>query len=289
MGDHSSIEWTDATWGPVVGCSRVSPGCGDGSGGGCYAERLVATRLRGVPVYTGLTEDGEWTGEVRTLPERLEQPLRWRKPRRVFVCSMSDLFHADVPDGFISQVFGVMWMCGGMRPGQQPHRSIWPFRIPDDPPRHTFQVLTKRPQRMADLLTEWRRGGWSGLGANVWLGTSIESDRYTFRADHLRRTPAAVRFLSCEPLLGPLPSLDLEGIGWVIVGGESGPRARPLDVGWVRDIRDQCREAGVPLFVKQLGTAWSIAEGYGKTHGGNVDWWPVDLQVREWPVGSAAA
>ena len=223
MSDRSRIEWTDATWSPIVGCKAVSSGCDH-----CYAAREASGRLSHLPAYAGLAENGVFTGEVRLLPERLNQPLRWRKPRRIFVNSMSDLFHPDVPDGFVAEVFDVMVQA----------------------PQHTFQILTKRPQRMARwVLRSWRRP----ILPNVWLGTSIEEDRYTFRANYLRDTPAAVRFLSLEPLLGPLPSLDLTDIDWVIVGGESGPGARPMHASWVRDIRDRCVTAGIPFLFKQWG------------------------------------
>lgn len=249
----TGIEWTDETWNPVVGCSKVSPGCDN-----CYAIDQAARiqRMGTTQVYEGTTlEDGsDWSGLVRCLPERLDQPGRWRRPRRIFVNSMSDLFHPDVPDVFIAKVF------------QEMGHASW----------HQFQVLTKRPQRMAAWMSRVAECelGWlthdgtnparayDGTGEvlprpwpppNVWLGTSIESDRYTFRANHLRETPAAVRFLSLEPLLGPLPSLDLEGIDWVIVGGESGPRARPMHPDWVRDLRDRCQAAGVAFFFKQWG------------------------------------
>lgn len=215
----SKIEWTERTWNPIVGCSVASPGCDN-----CYAASVASRGLS--DAHRGLAVRGEWTGEVRLFPERLNVPGTWKKPQRVFVCSMSDLFHPKVPDEFIVQVFTVMMMAD----------------------RHDFQVLTKRPQRMASFIATHHF-----LPKNVWLGTSIESDRYTWRADRLRETPAAVRFLSLEPLLGPLPSLDLTGIDWVIVGGESGPKCRPVDPGWVRDIRDQCIDAGVAFFFKQWG------------------------------------
>ncbi|MFZ2226176.1 MAG: phage Gp37/Gp68 family protein [Candidatus Moraniibacteriota bacterium] len=245
MADKSAIEWTDATWNPVTGCSKVSPGCAH-----CYAETLALTRLAGKAGYSGLP----WTPEnaetnVVLRPDRLDLPLRWRGPRRVFVNSMSDLFHERVPDGFIDQVWSVM---------ARAHR-------------HTFQVLTKRPERMrdylvaADIETAWRLtpapDGTAWATPNVWIGTSIENDRWTSRADALRETPAAVRFLSLEPLLGPLPSLDLTGIGWVIVGGESGPGFRPVDPGWVRDIRDRAVAAGVPFLFKQWGGIRSKSGG----------------------------
>ena len=237
----TSIEWTEETWNPTVGCSRVSPGCD-----GCYAISVAHRAMQ--PAHEGLTikrpgERTDWTGEVRCLPERLGVPLRRRKPTTFFVDSMSDLFHPEVPYRFIRDVFDVMRTCSGLV-GSDGHRY----------PSHTFQVLTKRPQRMSELATTYRLGYDPGRPpANVWLGTSIESDRYAFRADHLRATPAAVRFLSLEPLLGPLPSLGLTGIDWVIVGGESGPGARPMHPDWVRDIRDRCVAAGVPFFFKQWG------------------------------------
>lgn len=248
----TAIEWTDETWNPVVGCSKTSPGCDN-----CYAIGVAHRAMQ--PAHEGLTirtERGtDWTGEVRCLPERLEQPLRWRKPRKVFVNSMSDLFHPSVPYRFIREVFNTMRCCNGQVTANGKRM-----------PSHTFQVLTKRPQRMAQLARDRSLGfNPERPPANVWLGTSIESDRYAFRANHLRATPAAVRFLSLEPLLGPLPSLDLTGIDWVIVGGESGPGARPMHPQWVRDIRDRCIDAGVPFLFKQWG-AW-VEGGDGVTYG----------------------
>lgn len=223
MGDKSTIEWTDATWNPTTGCDRVSPGCDN-----CYALTL-AKRLKamGQPKYQ---RDGDprtsGPGFALTLHESaLDVPRRWAAPRRIFVNSMSDLFHPRVPDDFVSRVFDTM----------------------SETPQHQYQVLTKRPKRAAALAASlpWPE--------NVWLGTSIETDDYVTRADELRRVPAAVRFLSCEPLLGPLPSLDLSGIDWVIVGGESGGNARPLDGEWVRQIRDRASKEGVAFFFKQWG------------------------------------
>lgn len=240
MGDKTSIEWTDATWNPIIGCSRVGPGCDH-----CYAIGVVHREMS--PQHVGLTvkpEGGrtDWTGEVRPAGERkLTEPLRWTRPRRIFVNSLSDLFHADLPDDEIAKVFAVMALA----------------------PQHTFQVLTKRPQRMAKLLAspqferdvaswaidvaQWEDAAWSFDWPlpNVHLGVSIENDTYTWRADHLRNTPAAVRFVSAEPLLGPLPSLDLTGIDWLIVGGESGPGSRPMHPAWVRDLRDRTRMPNV--------------------------------------------
>lgn len=236
----TTIEWTDETWNPVTGCDRVSPGCDN-----CYALTL-SKRLKamGNPRYQN---DGNprtsGPGFGLTIHhDKLEEPLSWKRPRRIFVNSMSDLFHHAVPKEIIEKVFLVM-------------NEDWPR--PDA--RHQYQILTKRPKRMAfvvsDIYSRWELEDgvyWEPI-PNVWLGTSIESDRYTYRADHLRATPAAVRFLSLEPLLSPLPSLDLTGIDWVIVGGESGYGHRPLDLGWVRDIRDHCFAASVPFFFKQVG------------------------------------
>jgi protein gp37 len=227
MSDKSAIEWTDATWNPVTGCSKVSPGCAN-----CYAEAL-APRLAamGQSAYTSLP----WTPanaalNVRCHPDRLDIPRRWSQPRRVFVNSMSDLFHELVPSSFIERVWEVMASC----------------------PRHVFQVLTKRPERMREWVTDHPEVTLPVL-PNVWLGTSVENDRWTSRVNHLRETPAGWRFISAEPLLGPLPSLDLSGIDWLIVGGESGPRARPMQEQWVRDLRTTARSTGVAFFFKQWG------------------------------------
>jgi protein gp37 len=301
----SKIEWTGKTWNPIVGCTKVSAGCKN-----CYAEvmhgRLTAM---GQPKYADPFRT------VRTWPAHLDIPLRRKKPTDYFVNSMSDLFHKDVPNEYIAAVFGVMAAC----------------------PQHTFQVLTKRAERL-----EWfgwlREGAWApgsiftsaawemGDGSdadvdrlfdtmcnrsghqnglppwplpNVWLGVSVENADHLDRIDHLRRTPAAVRFLSLEPLLGPLQDLDLDGIHWVIVGGESGPGARPCDVSWIRDIVRQCRVAGVPCFVKQLGAnpyqfrrpsgapddGGDMAPLHLKHHkGGDPSEWPEDLRVREMPA-----
>lgn len=214
MADRSAIEWTEATWNPVTGCDKVSPGCAH-----CYAQRF-AERWRGTPDHP--YEQGF---DLRLWPERLELPLRWRKPRLIFTNSMSDLFHEDIPFEFVEQVFDVM---------AQAH---W----------HTFQVLTKRHERLAELapLLSWP--------ANVWMGVSIENKRWVRRADYLRQVPAAVRFISAEPLLGPLVDLDLEGIDWLIAGGESGPGFRAVNEEWLVDVRDRCIAAGVPYFFKQWG------------------------------------
>ena len=224
MSIGTGIEWTDATWNPTTGCRKVSPGCDH-----CYAATL-AKRLKamGNPRYQNDGPDGPGFG-LTLHDDKVDEPRRWRSPRRVFVNSMSDLFHADVPVGFIASVFRTMAAC----------------------PQHQFQVLTKRPKRMRQVLSILP-GDLQGL-RNVWLGVSIESDDYTWRADQLRQTPAAVRFLSLEPLLGPLPSLRVQNIDWVIVGGESGPFARAMSIEWARVLRDQCLAHGVPFFLKQLG------------------------------------
>ncbi len=213
MSKDSSIEWTEATWNPVTGCTKVSPGCAH-----CYAETF-AERFRGVEGHPY-----EMGFDLTLRPERLTLPLEWKGSRLIFVNSMSDLFHEDVPGDYIAMVFDTM------------ARASW----------HTFQVLTKRPER-AEALSQCLP--WPN---NVWLGTSVELQRWTTRLDSLRRTPAAVRFLSCEPLLGPL-SLDLTSIDWVIVGGESGHRARRMQPEWARSLREQCLDARVPFFFKQWG------------------------------------
>jgi protein gp37 len=214
MGQNSAIEWTETTWNPLTGCTKISPGCTH-----CYAERM-SLRLK------AMGQANYANGFDLTLHENmLDRPLRWRKPQRVFVNSMSDLFHKDVPDEFIFRVFDVM------------RRAHW----------HIFQVLTKRSERLLDLSP---RIDWP---PNVWMGVSVENGDYVWRIDDLRQTGAAVRFLSVEPLLGPLDRLNLDGIHWVIVGGESGPGARPMHESWVANIRDQCVAAGVPFFFKQWG------------------------------------
>ena len=214
MSQQSSIEWTTSTWNPVTGCDKVSPGCRH-----CYAQTF-AERWRGIPDHP--YEQGF---DLRLWPERLRLPFKWKKPRTIFVNSMSDLFHDDVPVSYIAEVFQTM--CA----------ASW----------HTFQILTKRSERMARLA---HRLEWP---ANVWMGVSIETQEYAWRIDHLRQVPAVVRFLSLEPLLGPLGAIDLDAIHWVIVGGESGPGARAMSPEWVRDIRRQCVEQAVPFFFKQWG------------------------------------
>lgn len=214
MAQGSSIEWTESTWNPVTGCTKISPGCKH-----CYAERMAARlRAMGQPNYA--------RGFELALHEAaLELPLTWKKPQTIFVNSMSDLFHDRVPGPFIRRVFDIM------------RRASW----------HTFQVLTKRAERLETL---GRRLDWP---VNVWMGVSVETPKYVFRLDHLRRTSARVKFISFEPLLERLGKINFSGIDWAIVGGESGPRARAMDKAWVVEIRDQCLATGVPFFFKQWG------------------------------------
>ena len=218
MSDHSSIEWTDATWNPVTGCTKISAGCKN-----CYAETF-AERFRGVPGHP--FEQGF---DLRLWPDRLDLPLKWKQPRLIFVNSMSDLFHQYVPDDFIWKVFETM--CKAKQ--------------------HTFQVLTKRSER----LCQWTADNFRVVPRNIWIGVSVENHSATFRIRHLQKAPAQIRFLSIEPLIGPV-RLDeklLEGIHWVIVGGESGHHARRMEPEWVYDIQEQCLEYKVPFFFKQWG------------------------------------
>jgi protein gp37 len=235
LSDKSKIEWTDATWNPVRGCDKISPGCKH-----CYASTF-AERFRGVPGHP--YEQGF---DLRLVPEKLAEPLRWTKPKMVFVNSMSDLFHKDVPEDYILKVVDVMRIAN------------W----------HTYQILTKRSERMRDLLNS-RLRAFAGE-RHIWWGTSVENRQHGLpRIDHLRDTPAAVRFLSIEPLLEDLGQVDLTGISWVIVGGESGPGARPLHADWVRSLRDQCADAGIAFFFKQWGGVRKSLTGRtldGRTH-----------------------
>ena len=226
MAGPSKIEWTEVTWNPVTGCTKLTPGCDN-----CYAARF-AERFRNTPGHP--YEQGF---DLRLHENRLEVPLRWRKPRTVFVNSMSDLFHTGVPFPYVDRVFEVM----------------------EDASRHTFQVLTKRSGRMKKYMT--RRYGDASPPAHIWMGVSVEDNPRRTRIGHLQRTPAAIRFLSLEPLLGPLRQLDLTAIDWVIVGGESGPGARPMQDSWVRAIRDQCVRDQVAFFFKQWGGRTPKANG----------------------------
>lgn len=241
MGDRSAIEWTEATWNPTTGCDRTSPGCDN-----CYAMTL-SKRLRAMGQAKYQNDGDPRTSgpgfRLTVHPESLDIPYGWRSPRVIFVNSMSDLFHADVPLDFIRSVFAVM----------------------EGTPHHTYQVLTKRSKRLAQI------AGDLPWPANVWMGVSIESAKYAFRIDHLRKVPAAIRFVSAEPLLGPLPALDLTDIHWLIAGGESGPNARPVDPEWLFDLRDQCRDRRVEFFFKQWGGRTPKAGGRqldGQIHDG---------------------
>ncbi len=346
---NTKIQWTDATWSPVTGCTKVSAGCKH-----CYAEAQFPRTASGQTITTGyrragcfgdrpVTRPRRFT-DVRCHPDRLDKPLHWRKPRRVFVNSMSDLFHEDVPDEFIDLVFGVMALTqhvGRCRARDCDHEGT--CENVDPPTQHTYQILTKRPERMRvymqsltrDRLTDGARASWAFTdGAfddlplplpNVWLGVSVENQDHEDRIRILLDTPAAVRFVSAEPLLGPVDFSygQLSGcdacctgdrcpgppecmrrdrrschvcngtasginLDWVIVGGESGPKARPCDVLWIRSIVEQCKAAGVACFVKQLGAnPVEMGGEFGvellDRKGGNPSQWPEDLRVRQWP------
>lgn len=298
MGDKTNIEWTDASWNPIRGCSRISQGCVN-----CYAESWAA-RFNGPGLpYEGLTTNGRWNGTIKVVPEHMADPLRWRRKRKIFVNSMSDLFHADVPLDVIETVFGVMALS---------HE------------RHIFQVLTKRAEGMRGFMVRAQDGHDRGvhqsslsavramdaLGIarehagiwthterpswplpNVWMGVSVEDERVAHRIEDLQATPAAVRWLSVEPLIGPL---DLRGrldeIHWVVVGGESGPGARECRQEWVADVVHACQIAGVPVFVKQMGAKFRDRAGQvGLKHpkGADMAQWDPSLRVREFPAGVA--
>jgi protein gp37 len=239
MATNSHIEWTDCTWNPVTGCTKISPGCKH-----CYAERL-ATRLKamGQANYRNAFK-------LTLQPQMLELPLHWKSPKRIFVNSMSDLFHEDVPVDYIKKVFEIMG------------RAHW----------HQYQVLTKRSEHVLQLSKELN---WA---PQIWMGVSVESEKYSYRIDDLRKTAAHVKFLSLEPLLGPLANLNLRGIDWAIVGGESGPGARPLESAWVTEIRDQCLKADVPFFFKQWGGVQKKKTGR-TLEGRTWDQMPVDAEL----------
>lgn len=247
MASNSDIEWTDSTWNPVTGCTAVSAGCDH-----CYAAAL-AKRLKamGSPRYRN-------GFKVTLQPDLVELPLRWRSPRKIFVNSMSDLYHKEIADDYIRKIFDTM------------RRAHW----------HQFQILTKRPQRLARLAPTlpWPR--------NVWQGVSIENNEVAFRADYLRKVPAAVRFLSCEPLIGPVDEVDLTGIDWVIAGGESGRGARPMKKEWVTDLLRRCRAEGISFFFKQWG-GFTHAAGGRKLNGRTYDYYPSPAS--RWQAAGAPA
>ncbi|MBL8821704.1 MAG: phage Gp37/Gp68 family protein [Planctomycetia bacterium] len=251
MSISSTIEWTDATWNPVRGCTKISPGCKH-----CYAETF-AERFRGVPGHP--YEQGF---DLKLIPEKLSEPLKWSSPKKIFVNSMSDLFHPEIPDDYIVQVVRVMEV------------ADW----------HTYQVLTKRADRLANLLNTRFRD--IALLKHIWWGVSVEDRKYGLpRIDHLRSTPAAMKFLSVEPLLEHLGPINLNGINWVIVGGESGHGARPLDPSWVVDIRNQCNEANVAFFFKQWGGVRKKAAGRmleGRTYDDYPRIMTNPIQPRKW-------
>jgi protein gp37 len=245
MGVGTSIEWVDTTWNPLTGCTKVSPGCKN-----CYAERMSRRlRLMGQRNYAN-----EFALAIH--PHMLGVPLKWKKPKRIFVNSMSDLYHRDVPEEFILRVFDTMT------------RADW----------HTYKILTKRADRLEALSPKLP---WAD---HIWQGVSVENADYTFRIDHLRRTAAKVKFLSIEPLLGPIPDLDLTGIHWVIVGGESGPGCRPMAIDWVMQIKDRCDAAGVPLFFKQTGEKLARQMRFKSKKGCDDAEWPDEWRVRRFPL-----
>lgn len=297
MADSSHIQWTDATWNVVTGCTRVSEGCRH-----CYIERTPPFRMSGRKFDS--PEIGGTTG-VAVHRDRFYKPMGWRKPRRIFVNSLSDLFHDDIPDGVIGSVWNTMALT----------------------PQHSYQILTKRPARMRSLLRKWELAGWmwrrddmawcgpvQGPLPNVWLGVSVEDQQWAnTRIPALLETPAAVRWLSCEPLLGPVTLPFFHEIGkcncaggtpeasyaherhcglepgpawgelhWTVIGGESGPGARPMDPTWAASLVEQCRTAGVPAFVKQMGSVWA-RQNDADSKGGKWQHWPADLRVREYP------
>jgi protein gp37 len=265
----TKIQWTGETLNVTIGCVKVSDGCEN-----CYAipeawMRMHNPNPKTAAAFAGTVEkkpDGtlDWTGRINLLEDRLDQPRHWRKPRKIFVNSLSDIFAARVPTPFVTKLWELM----------------------ADTPRHSYQLLTKRPERIARVLEKVHADlGLDQPLPNVWMGTSIEANNLARRADHLRQAPAAIRFLSVEPLIGPLPSLDLTGIDWLIVGGESGPRTRvrPLQLDWVRDLIESSRKAGAAVFVKQLGNVWAKENGAADKKGGDPDEWPEDLRVREYP------
>ena len=261
MASKSKIEWTDATWNPIGGCTRVSEGCRF-----CYAEVLAASfaTSRKQDRYEGLAgyikgkqqsaDNARWTGDIKLFYDMLDRPLRWRKPRMIFVNSMSDMFHEKVPVDYIHQIFGVMNQAN----------------------QHIYQVLTKRDERLVELNEHL---DWS---PHIWQGVSVENQETTGRIDNLLKTDAKVKFLSIEPLIGRVLDMNLDGIDWVIVGGESGKSARHMAPVWVEDIIDQCRNADVPVFVKQMGTVWGRAHN-SDWKGQKVEDWPENLRVREYP------
>lgn len=285
MGDKTEISWADATWNPYVGCSKVSEGCGTGAGS-CYAigvcHRGLSDHHRGLTLVTD--EGVDWNGEVHRAPDSIfYKPLRWKRPRRIFPTSLSDPFYERLTVEQIAEMFAVMVL------------ARW----------HTFELLTKRSKRMCDVLSRadfWSRVHVLAMGIaevhgvpppdtvdmivprNVWVGVSMELVKYRFRAEHLRRTPAAVRWISAEPLMGPLDGLDLSGINWLVCGGQSGAGASRMDPQWALDLRDRCAAAGTAFHMKQTGTVLAREMGLKSTAGSDLDEWPAEFQIREYPT-----
>jgi len=295
MSDKTRIEWTDSTWNPVVGCSKVSEGCAK-----CYAEKMaIRLAAMGLEKYGRvITTKGHslggrqtWTGRVFYDEKALEQPLHWRKPRHIFVCSMGDLFYEKAPFEFITRVFDVM--CSWRWPNKKAEREGDDTLLVD--PGHTYQVLTKRPERIP-LWLDWVGEHWRGdspfnasmesgkFPENIWLGVTIENDKHLDRAKMLCQIPAAVRFISCEPLLGPIDLKlnelrtinDKRQIEWLIIGCETGPKRRPCKIEWVKSLIEQCDTAKVPVFVKKLKIDGKVT--------GDMNLWPEWARRREWPV-----
>lgn len=250
------IHWTQETWNFIGGCTPVSPGCAN-----CYAARMAGTRLQHLPLYAGTVTNGTYNGTIN-VGKMITKPMQWRGPKMVFVCSMSDLFHPNVPDDTIRTAFWVMGVAA---------------------PQHTYQVLTKRPERMQTFLTRYYNG--SHPYPNVWIGTTVEDqERADGRIPYLINTPAAVRFLSVEPMLEPISFFaELSSIHWVIFGGESGPKARRCDPSWIHAGVEQCTQSGVAVFVKQIGTVWAQEQGL-RGKGDDPDTWPEDLRIRDYPI-----
>jgi protein gp37 len=280
----TNIQWSDETWNPTLGCRKISPGCDN-----CYAipnsHRLAGNDNAKIQAaYAGLTQRAnvgiDWTGTVKPMADRLSLPLKWIRPRRIFVNSMSDLFHEDVPDGFIFDVLFTI------------QRANW----------HVFQVLTKRPDKMKRVMQRFYELSPMPALPNLWLGVSVESQDYVWRIEKLLKVPAAVRFVSAEPLLGPLDlgrlmqcgyycdgavgHVDdhIPGLHWIIVGGESGRGARPCNIQWIREIQQQCQSVGIPVFVKQLGAVWAKNHSSASPKADFMNEWPEYLRVRQYPT-----
>lgn len=262
----SKIEWTNAVWNPLRGCRRISPGCGGPDGGGCYAERVAARfSAKGLPFhgYAEMTTSGpRWTGKVDLIPEKLHEPMSWKVGKRIFVNSMSDIWHEDVSFTAVDEIFNIMLRC----------------------PQHTFLVLTKRARRMEEYFATGNRVDYLEKHPGIQIGVSAEDQRYfDERVSHLERIPAKVRFVSAEPLLGPIRLPERCGVEWIVLGGESGPEARLCRVGWIRSLVTQCRRAGIAVFVKQLG-AHVIDRNDAGFDGHEPSNWPDGTETDDWDL-----